>query len=211
MAYYHGYKPWSNKKEIIVKEDKLQDPETLDNKLELDQENIEPKKQIAVATPTIHTERVVNFAYGGSYVNGIDSVNNKLVSKIEERTLVIIKPDAILRGLVGNIINMIENVGITIVAMKFGKICILNKGSNELSMDVQSLDNRECIALIVQDVAVYYKIGFICLRIKKTFSITDEENSVHYSMDPIEYVSECPVFFEFENNKYLYEIKHINI
>src|SRR5438045_2975778 len=40
------------------------------------------------------------------------------MSTFVERTLVLIKPDAVLRGLVGEIINRFERAGLTIIALK---------------------------------------------------------------------------------------------
>ena len=40
---------------------------------------------------------------------------------VKERTFVMIKPDAVQRGLIGEIIKRIENAGLKIVAMKFIK------------------------------------------------------------------------------------------
>lgn len=42
-----------------------------------------------------------------------------MINPKKERTLVILKPDAVQRGLVGEIIKRIENTGLKLIAMKF--------------------------------------------------------------------------------------------
>ena len=51
-----------------------------------------------------------------------------------ERTLVIVKPDGVQRGLTGEIVSRFERRGLKIVAMRFGTIdAALAKGANEVS------------------------------------------------------------------------------
>ena len=45
--------------------------------------------------------------------------------KIRERTFVMIKPDAVQRLLVGEIINRLEKKGLKLAALKMIKICLL--------------------------------------------------------------------------------------
>jgi len=71
-----------------------------------------------------------------------------------ERTLVLIKPDAVMRGLVGQILQRFEQVGLKIVAMKFLKVTQeqLDKHFPQSEEWVKGMGQKSSEFLLTQDI-----------------------------------------------------------
>ena len=81
---------------------------------------------------------------------------------VEERTLILIKPDAVQRGLVGEIVSRFEKKGIKIVAMKFLKVGKdlaekhygIHKGKPFFEPTVEYITSSPVVAMVLEGVNV---------------------------------------------------------
>lgn len=98
----------------------------------------------------------------------------------KERTFVILKPDTIQRGLVGEIISRFEKIGLKIVAMK------MVQANEELVFKHYNKDD-----------AWYLKKGTAIVENKKKLGMPIEKEALDYGKDIIRamvhYISACPV------------------
>jgi nucleoside diphosphate kinase len=86
----------------------------------------------------------------------------------KERTLVILKPDAVQRGLVGEIVKRIEQIGLKIVAMK-----------------MEVLEEDKIWAHYNKDDAWYQRKGAGILENKKKLGHTIDKEAIEYGKDII--------------------------
>ncbi len=98
----------------------------------------------------------------------------------KERTFVILKPDAIQRGLVGEIIQRFERIGLKIVAMK------MTEANEGLIFKHYNKDD-----------AWYLKKGNGIIENRKTLGLPIEKEAIEYGKDIIRkmvhYIAACPV------------------
>ena len=99
--------------------------------------------------------------------------NSKKVYMQKERTLVILKPDAVQRGLVGEIIKRIENTGLKLVAMKVVMATEdqLWKHYNKdddwfVKKGQRTIDDRKAAGLPVKKEAIEYGKDIVRLLVK---------------------------------------------
>lgn len=98
----------------------------------------------------------------------------------KERTFVIIKPDGIQRGLVGEILGRFERVGLKVVGMKFGM-----------------LDKDKIWKHYGKDDAWFLKKGTKILEDRKAAGMTVDKEAIDYGKDIIraleKFMTACPV------------------
>ena len=91
-----------------------------------------------------------------------------MTSPKKERTLVILKPDAVQRGLIGEIIKRIESTGLKLVALK---------------MDMAT--EEQCWAHYNKDDDWFLKKGALTLENRKTAGMPIEKEAIEYGRDII--------------------------
>lgn len=98
----------------------------------------------------------------------------------KERTFVIIKPDGIQRGLMGEILGRFERVGLKVVGMKFGM-----------------LDKDKIWKHYGKDDAWFLKKGTKILEDRKAAGMTVDKEAIDYGKDIIraleKFMTACPV------------------
>jgi nucleoside-diphosphate kinase len=98
----------------------------------------------------------------------------------KERTFVILKPDAIQRGLVGEIVGRFERIGLKVVAMK-----------------MHMVDEATLWKHYNKDDAWYLKKGLNIVENKKTLGMTVDKEAIEYGKDIIRamvyYMGSSPV------------------
>lgn len=98
----------------------------------------------------------------------------------KERTFVIIKPDGIQRGLIGEIIGRFERAGLKVVGMKFGM-----------------LDKDKIWKHYGKDDAWFLKKGAKILEDRKAAGMTVDKEAIDYGKDIIraleKFMTACPV------------------
>ena len=131
-----------------------------------------------------------------------------------EKTLMLIKPDAVIRGHIGEIISRLEKKGLTILAMKLVKLskekaeelyCI-HKGKPFYEPTVEFMTSSPLVALVVSGNNVITLIRKMIGAtnpleadsgsIRGSFAVNTNRNCVHASDSPENVSREIPVFFE---------------
>lgn len=98
----------------------------------------------------------------------------------KEKTFVILKPDAVQRGLIGEVTNRFERIGLKIVAMK-----------------MVMATEEQCWAHYQKDEAWYQKIGTRIIENRKSQNQAIEKEAIEYGKDIIralvKYMTASPV------------------
>lgn len=133
-----------------------------------------------------------------------------------ERELIILKPDTICRGLIGEIISRIERKGLKIVAMKMLKLTVeqakklydIHRGKAFYDELVNYMSSAPVIAMIVEgDDAISVVRNLIGLTdgkkaspgsIRGDFSISNSKNLIHASDSKEAFEKEAYIFFSNE-------------
>jgi len=133
-----------------------------------------------------------------------------------ERTFVIIKPDAIRRGLMGEIISHIERKGLKIVAMRMihmsrqqaEKLYEPHKGKSFYSGLVEFMTSSPCVVMIVEGPDAVNQIRKMIgatdgkeaepgtIRFK--YGLSKRYNLIHASDSPESFQRESRIFFSLE-------------
>lgn len=130
-----------------------------------------------------------------------------------ERTLVLLKPDAVRRKLVGEIISRFERKGLKIVAMKFIKLSLetaekhyeIHKGKDFYEPLIKFITSGPLVAMVIEGEQAISMVRIIVGKtspyeatpgsIRGDFAFTTRENLVHAS-DSLESTKrEIPIFF----------------
>ena len=130
-----------------------------------------------------------------------------------ERTLVMIKPDAVERNLIGKIISIFEENGLKVVALKKTKLSkdqakafyIVHKEKPFYESLTNYMSSGPIIAMVLEGENAIQKVREIMGAtdpkeakegtIRKLFGIDKEKNSVHGSDSPESAAKEIPFFF----------------
>ena len=131
-----------------------------------------------------------------------------------EKTLMLIKPDAVIRGHIGEIISRLEKKGLTILAMKLVKLsrekaeelyCI-HKGKPFYEPTVEFMTSSPLVALVVSGNNVITLIRKMIGAtnpleadsgsIRGSFAVNTNRNCVHASDSPENVSKEISVFFK---------------
>ncbi len=130
-----------------------------------------------------------------------------------ERTLVMIKPDAVERNLIGKIISIFEENGLKVVALKKTKLSkdqakafyIVHKEKPFYESLTDYMSSGPIIAMVLEGENAIQKVREIMGAtdpkeakegtIRKLFGIDKEKNSVHGSDSPESAAKEIPFFF----------------
>lgn len=130
-----------------------------------------------------------------------------------EKTLMLIKPDAVMRGHVGEIISRIENKGLTISAMKLVKLSEerarelynIHEGKPFYEPTVSFMTSSPLVALAVSGPNVIQLIRKMIGAtnpfdadpgsIRGLYAVNTSRNCVHASDSPESAQREIPVFF----------------
>lgn len=130
-----------------------------------------------------------------------------------ERELIILKPDAVCRGLIGEIISRIERKGLKIIAMKMLKLTIdqarklyeVHKDKPFYNDLVNYISSAPVVAIVVEgDDAISVIRNLIGLTdgrkappgsIRGDFSISNSKNLVHASDSKESFEREINIFF----------------
>lgn len=130
-----------------------------------------------------------------------------------ERTLVMIKPDAVERNLIGKIISIFEENGLKVVALKKIKLSkdqakafyIVHKEKPFYESLTDYMSSGPIIAMVLEGEDAIQKVREIMGAtdpkeakegtIRKLFGIDKEKNSVHGSDSPESAAKEIPFFF----------------
>lgn len=130
-----------------------------------------------------------------------------------ERTLAIIKPDAISRGLGGEILNRLEGSGFKVLAMKMARITkdqargfyIVHADKSFYESLTHYISSGPCIAMVLEkDNAIKALRDLMGATdpakavegtIRKKIGIDIERNSIHGSDSPESAAFEIPYFF----------------
>lgn len=131
-----------------------------------------------------------------------------------ERTLIVLKPDAVQRQVAGRIIERFENKGLTIVAMKMlrvdaelaGRMYSIHKGKDFYDALVEFICASPVIAMVLEGrgaIAVCRALMGPTFgaeapagTIRGDFGMTRRYNLVHGSDSPESAAREIPLFFE---------------
>jgi nucleoside-diphosphate kinase len=130
-----------------------------------------------------------------------------------ERTLVIIKPDAVARGLAGQIINRFEQAGLTILAAKLvrltpaqsGGFYIVHKERPFYASLCAFMTQGPCLPMVLEGEHAIARVRELMGAtdpakaapgtIRKDFASSIEANAVHGSDSPESAAFEIPYFF----------------
>lgn len=130
-----------------------------------------------------------------------------------ERTLSIIKPDAVRRNLIGPIVAMMEKAGFTVAGMKLIHMTAKqaegfyaeHQGKPFFGELVEFMSSGPCVVLVLEaeDVITRYRELMGATNpakaaegtIRKTFAVSFTENSVHGSDSPQSAAREISYFF----------------
>ena len=130
-----------------------------------------------------------------------------------EKTLMLIKPDAVIRGHIGEIISRLEKKGLTILAMKLLKLSeekaselySIHKGKPFYEPTVAFMTSSPLVALVVSGPNVIQLIRKMIGAtnpleadsgsIRGTFAVNTSRNCVHASDSSESAQREIPVFF----------------
>jgi len=130
-----------------------------------------------------------------------------------ERTLIILKPDAVQRGLVGSIVARFEQKGLKIVGMKFRRIpretlekhYASHKGKpfyeglvgfmSKEPVLILALEGRSAIAVCRKMMGATFGSNAEAGTIRGDFGISDSFNLVHGSDSPEAAAKELELFF----------------
>ncbi|MEM1583387.1 MAG: nucleoside-diphosphate kinase [Nitrososphaerota archaeon] len=133
-----------------------------------------------------------------------------------ERTLIMLKPSCIERGLVGEILSRFEKKGLKIIQMKFLKMSrqmveelySVHKGKNFYETLVETLEGRRIVAIVVEGrkaIDVVRKlIGSTDPALAEPGTIRGDlaieipDNLIHASDSPESYKREYLIFFKEE-------------
>jgi nucleoside-diphosphate kinase len=133
-----------------------------------------------------------------------------------ERELIILKPDAICRGLIGELISRFERKGLKIIAMKMLKLTVeqakklydVHKDKAFYNELVNYMSSAPVIAMIVEgDDAIFVVRNLIGLTdgkkaspgsIRGDFSVSNSKNLVHASDSKEAFEKEAYIFFSNE-------------
>lgn len=133
-----------------------------------------------------------------------------------EKTLLLIKPDAVQRGLVGNIITRIEQKGFTIAALKLlwmkrdqaETLYMPHRGKDFYEPTVEYMTSSPIMALVVKGIKVIEGIRKLMGAtnpqdaapgtIRGDFGQRIDNNCVHGSDSPESAEREIPIFFSSE-------------
>lgn len=139
---------------------------------------------------------------------------------MQERTLMIIKPDAVSRNLIGRILSQFEDNGLTIIAMRMVSLkkkdaegfYQVHKGKSFFESLVQYMSSGKCVLAVLEGENAISKVREIMGAtdpqkasdgtIRKKFGINIEKNSVHGSDSKESANFEIKFFFpELESNQ----------
>lgn len=116
-----------------------------------------------------------------------------------ERSLFIIKPDAVRRNLIGRVLSFLEEAGIQVVAMKMVHLSDddargfykVHEGKDFLDQLAEYMSSGRCVVTVVEGDGVIERVRAICGKtdpanadegtIRATFGINLTMNSVHAS------------------------------
>jgi nucleoside-diphosphate kinase len=130
-----------------------------------------------------------------------------------ERTLFIVKPDAVRRNHIGSILSMVEGAGVKIRAMRMTKLSQAEAGDfYHVHRDkpfydslVAYISSGECVVAVVEGDNVIERLRQICGvtdpssaadgTIRSTYGINVTMNSVHASDSPASADEEVRFFF----------------
>jgi len=131
-----------------------------------------------------------------------------------ERTLVLVKPDGVARGLVGEIVSRIERKGILIVALKMlrldeqraRRMYSVHKGKDFYEPLVRYVTSGPLVAMVAEGKDVIRMFRALAGptfgseappgTIRGDLAVSKRYNIVHGSDSPESYEREWPIFFE---------------
>ncbi len=129
------------------------------------------------------------------------------------KTLMLVKPDAVMRGHMGEIISRVEMKGLTILAMKMLRLTreraeelySVHKGKDFYEPTIQFMTSSPLVAMVVSGpnvIAIIRKIigstnplEADSGSIRGTFAVNTNRNCVHASDSEESALREIPVFF----------------
>jgi nucleoside-diphosphate kinase len=131
-----------------------------------------------------------------------------------ERTLFIVKPDAVGRNLVGKIISMVEEAGLRVIALrmtrlsdqKAGEFYGVHRGKEFFANLVTYMTSGNIVAGVVEGKDAIARLRAVCGAtdpasaapgtIRATYGVGLTKNSIHASDSPVTARQEVGFFFE---------------
>ena len=116
-----------------------------------------------------------------------------------ERSLFIVKPDAVRRNLIGRILTFVEEAGIEVIAMKMVHLTEdqargfykVHEGKDFLDQLAEYMSSGKCVVTVLESDGVIERVRSICGKtdpadaaegtIRATFGVNLTMNSVHAS------------------------------